>query len=195
MREKEVWRGGNMLYPVPPAMAAVAGKDGSTNFLTVAWTGTVCSDPPMLSISVRPERWSHHMLKETGEFTLNMTTEALVRAADYAGVKSGRNVDKWKETGLTPLPASKVGAPIIAESPVNLECRVKEVLELGSHDMFLAEVVAVDVDKDLLDEKGRLDLLKARPAAYVHGEYYGLGKLLGTFGYSVRKPETGKKRR
>ena len=176
-----------MLYPVPAAMVAVAGADGSTNFLTVAWTGTVCSDPPMVSISVRPERWSYHMLRETGEFTLNMTTEALIRAADYGGVRSGRSVDKWKETGLTPAPASKVGAPVIAESPVNLECRVTKVLELGSHHMFLAEVLAVDVDRSLLDGKGRLDLARACPAVYSHGEYYGLGKLLGTFGYSVKK--------
>ncbi len=182
-----------MLYPVPAAMVAAKGADGSTNFFTVAWTGTICSDPPMLSISVRPERWSYHMIRETGEFTVNMTTEKLVRAADYAGVRSGRDVDKWKETGLTPMEAAKVSAPVIAESPVNLECQVTEILELGSHHMFLARVLAVDVDEALLDEKGRLDLSKALPAVYSHGEYYGLGKLLGSFGYSVRK-KTGKAR-
>ncbi|MBQ7535887.1 MAG: flavin reductase family protein [Stomatobaculum sp.] len=185
---KEIWRPGNMLYPVPAVMVSCAGKEGRTDIITVAWTGTVCSSPPMVSISIRPERFSYHMIRETGEFVINLTTEKLVRAADLCGVKSGRDTDKWKLAGLTPEKASRVAAPMIAESPVNIECRVTEVLPLGSHHMFLGEVAAVQVDASLLDENGRLDLQKAAPAVYSHGEYYGLGKLVGTFGYSVRKP-------
>ena len=185
---KEIWRPGNMLYPVPAVMVSCAGKEGRTDIITVAWTGTVCSSPPMVSISIRPERFSYHMIRETGEFVVNLTTEKLVRAADLCGVKSGRDTDKWKLTGLTPGKASRVAAPLIAESPVNIECRVTEVLPLGSHHMFLGEVAAVQVDASLLDGNGRLDLQKAAPAVYSHGEYYGLGRLVGTFGYSVRKP-------
>ena len=177
-----------MLYPVPAVMVSCADREGRTDIITVAWTGTVCSSPPMVSISIRPERFSYHMIRETGEFVVNLTTEKLVRAADLCGVKSGRDTDKWKLAGLTPEKASQVAAPLIAESPVNIECRVTEVLPLGSHHMFLGEVAAVQVDASLLDESGRLDLQKAAPAVYSHGEYYGLGKLIGTFGYSVRKP-------
>ena len=176
-----------MLYPVPAVMVTVGEFAGPSNIITIAWTGTVCTNPPMLYISVRPERYSYRMLRESGEFVVNMTTKKLARAADFCGVRSGRDLDKWKETGLTPEAASVVNAPLIAESPVNIECRVKEVLELGSHHMFLAEVCAVDVDGGLLDEKGRLALEKAEPVVYSHGEYYGLSGLIGSFGYSVRK--------
>lgn len=160
----------------------------------MAWAGTVCSDPVMISISVRPERYSYHILKESGEFVINLTTEQLVRQADEAGVKSGRDVDKWALLGLTPERGKHVSAPLIAESPVNIECRVRDILPLGSHHMFLAEVLAVHVEQRLLDERGRLALERARLVAYSHGEYYGLGKLLGSFGYSVRKKaaSTGK---
>ncbi len=187
MMAKQVWKPGNMLYPVPAVMVSCGDGNGNDNFLTVAWAGTVCSDPPMVSISVRPERWSYHLLKESGEFVINLTTEALARETDLAGVRSGKDTDKWALTGLTREPSEKVKVPRIAECPVNIECRVTEVLPLGSHHMFLAKVLAVAVDGALLDRSGRLDLRKAGLLAYSHGEYYGLGRLFGTFGFSVRK--------
>lgn len=193
-KKRAVWRPGNMLYPVPAAMVSMADKEGRDNIITVAWTGTICSDPAMLYISVRPERYSYHMIRETGEFVVNLTTASLAWATDYCGVKSGRDVDKWKETGLTRAAASKVKAPLIAQCPVNLECRVTEVKELGSHHMFLAEVVAVDVDEAYMDEKGTFHLNRAGLMAYSHGRYMALGKELGTFGCSVRK-RAGKKGR
>lgn len=186
---------GNMLYPVPAVMVTVADKEGNSNIFTVAWAGTVCSDPPMLSISVRPERYSYHMIKETGEFVVNLTTEKLVRATDFCGVRSGRDTDKWKETGLTKEKAAVVSVPLIRESPVNLECRVTKVEELGTHHMFLAEVVSVDVNEDYMDEKDTFHLSAAKPLAYSHGRYYGLGECLGTFGYSVRKTRNGRKKK
>lgn len=189
MRKTQVWKPGNMLYPVPAAMVSVADREGNTNIITVAWTGTICSDPAMLYISVRPERHSYHMIRETGEFVVNLTTKKLVKAADYCGVRSGRDVDKWKEMKLTPGKAQKVCAPIIEESPVNLECRVTEVKELGTHHMFLAEVVAVDVDEAYLNEKGKFELNSTELVAYSHGEYLETGRCLGTFGFSVKKPE------
>lgn len=176
-----------MVYPVPAVMVTVVDREGKSNIITVAWTGTVCTNPPMVYISVRPDRYSYAMLKETGEFVINLTTEALAFATDFCGVRSGRDLDKWKETGLTPLPASKAGAPLIAESPVNIECRVTEIKELGSHHMFLADVVAVNVDESLLNQNGKFELHRSKPIVYSHGEYYGLSGLLGTFGYSVRK--------
>lgn len=185
--EKTVWKPGTMLYPVPAVMVSCADKAGNQNIVTVAWTGTVCSEPPMVYISVRPERFSHHMIEETGEFVINLTTEELCAATDYCGVRSGAKVNKWEDCHLTPQKAAKVAAPLIAESPVNLECRVTQKLSLGSHDMFLAEVVAVDVDGCYLDENGRFALEKCRLVSYSHGEYYSLGKLLGTFGYTVKK--------
>lgn len=184
-----------MLYPVPAVIVSCADRNGESNLFTVAWTGTVCTNPPMLSISVRPERYSYHMLKETGEFVVNMTTEKLVRAADFCGVRSGRDMDKWEKCGLTRQEAAKVSVPLIAESLVNIECRVREVITLGSHDLFLADVLAVNVDPDLLDVKGKLCLETAKPSVYSHGEYYGLGKLLGTFGYSVKKKGNGRKKK
>ena len=184
---KEVWRGGNMLYPVPAVMVSCRGNDGRSNLITVAWAGTVCSDPAMVSISVRPERFSHQLIAESGEFAINLTTEALVRKADEAGVRSGRDCNKWELLGLTEEEASKIKAPLVKESPVNLECRVTERIPLGTHDLFLAEVLAVDVDKSLMDEKGKFCLEKAKLVTYSHGEYYALGALLGTYGYSVRK--------
>ena len=184
---KRQFKPGNMLYPVPAVMVSVSDKEGNSNIITVAWTGTVCTNPPMLSISVRPERYSYHMIRETGEFVVNLTTEKLAYATDYCGVKSGRDTDKWKAVGLPREKASQVLAPLIKECPVNLECRVKRVDELGSHHMFLAEVVAVHVDEAYMDEKDTFHLSDAKPLAYSHGRYYGLGKCLGTFGYSVKK--------
>lgn len=184
---KELWKPGNMLYPLPVVMVSVADRDGRPNIITVAWAGTICTNPPMLSISVRPERYSYPILKETGEFVVNLTTRELAFATDYCGVKSGRDVDKFKELGLTPLKAEQVGAPLIAESPVNIECKVREVLPLGSHHMFLADVVAVHADEKYMDEKHKFHLEKAEPIVYSHGAYLVCGEQLGTFGYSVRK--------
>lgn len=191
IHRKTEFRPGNMLYPVPAVMVSAADKEGNSNILTIAWAGTVCSDPPMVSISVRPERYSHHMITETGEFVINLTTEKLAWATDFCGVRSGRDTDKWKAAGLTPEKARKVAVPLIAESPVNLECRVVKTEHLGTHDMFLAEIVAVDVDEAYMDEKGTFHLSAAGPLAYSHGRYYGLGACLGTFGYSVKKAKAG----
>ena len=178
---------GNMLYPLPVVMVSSADADGKPNIITIAWTGTICSDPPMVSISVRKERYSHKLISESGEFVINLTTEELAFATDYCGVKSGKDVDKFKEMNLTPLKADVVKAPLIAESPVNLECKVTEVKELGTHDMFLAEVVAVHVDDSYMDEKNKFHLEYAKPIVYSHGTYLKTGEELGTFGYSVKK--------
>lgn len=184
---KELWKPGNMLYPLPVVMVSLADRDGRPNIITVAWVGTVCTNPPMVSISVRPERYSYPILKETGEFVINLTTKELTFATDYCGVKSGRDVDKFKEMGLTAIPASQVKAPMIGESPVNIECKVRQVLPLGSHDMFLADVVAVHADEKYMDENHKFHLEQTDPIIYSHGSYFGCGELLGTFGYSVRK--------
>jgi len=178
---------GNMLYPLPVVMVSVADRNGQANILTVAWAGTVCTNPPMVSISVRPSRYSYSMLMETREFVINLTTKELVYATDFCGVKSGREIDKWKETGLTPVPSEQVKVPCIAESPVNIECKVVKVEQLGSHDMFTAEVVAVHADDKYMDKKGSFHLSDARPIVYSHGEYFALGERLGKFGYSVQK--------
>ena len=178
---------GNMLYPLPAVMVSVADREGRTNIITVAWAGTICTKPPMVSISVRPSRYSHHMILETGGFVINLTTRALVRATDYCGVRSGRDVDKWKEAGLTPMRSDAVDAPCIAECPVNIECRVVRTEQLGSHDMFIAEVAAVHVDDRYMDGKGRFHLEDARPIVYSQGEYYDLGEKLGRLGYCVQK--------
>lgn len=178
---------GNMLYPLPVVMVSVADREGNSDIVTVAWAGTICTNPPMVSISVRPERYSHHMLMETGEFVINLTTKELAFATDYCGVKSGRDVDKWKEAKLTPVMGKAVKVPCIAESPVNIECRVVKVESLGSHDMFTAEVVAVQVDDAYMDEKNSFQLSHAKPIVYSHGEYYLLGEKLGRFGYSIQK--------
>ena len=190
---KQTWQGGNMLYPLPAVMVSCASEAGEKDIVTVAWAGTVCTNPPMLSISLRPERHSYHIVRESGEFVVNLVTARLQRACDWCGVRSGRDYDKWAECRLTPAPATTLGlAPAIAESPVSIECRVRDVLELGSHHMFLAEVTAVQVEEGLLDERGRLDLARAGLTAYSHGEYFELGRRIGTFGYSVRKrPATG----
>ncbi len=183
---REVWKPGNMLYPVPAIMVTV-GDEEVNNIITIAWTGTVNSDPAMVSISVRKSRYSHELLMKNREFVINLVTKKLARAMDYCGVKSGRDVDKFKEMRLTRGKAVKVNAPIIEESPVNIECVVKQVISLGSHDMFLAEVLAVDVDDSYMDESGRFNLEKANLVAYSHGQYYTLGENIGKFGFSVKK--------
>lgn len=185
--KKQEWRPGNMLYPVPAVMVSCQRENEKPNIITVAWAGTICSDPVMLSISVRKERYSHRIISETKEFVVNLTTKDLCRATDYCGVRSGRDVDKFKEMNLTPQKSSKINAPAIAESPVNIECKVVNVIELGSHDMFIAKVEAVHVDEKLLDDKGRLRLEDANLLAYSHGEYFELGKKIGKFGFSVAK--------
>ncbi len=190
--EKRQFKPGNMLYPVPAVLVTAADREGNSNIFTVAWAGTICTNPPMLSISVRPERHSYHMIRETGEFVVNLTTESMAWATDYCGVRSGRDTDKWKDTGLTPEKANVVNVPVIKESPVNIECRVVKVEELGSHHMFIADVVAVDVDEAYMDEKDTFHLSMAKPLAYSHGRYYGMGEELGSFGYSVRKAEKKK---
>lgn len=193
---KQIWKPGNMVYPLPAVMVSTADREGNDNIITVAWTGTVCTNPAMLYISVRPERYSYHMLRESGEFVVNLTTEKLAKATDWCGVRSGRDFDKWKEMHLTRGKAEKLTyAPIIQESPVNIECKVTEVQELGSHHMFLAKVGAVQVDESYMNETGKLELNDTQLLAYSHGEYYTLGKKLGTFGYSVRKQTAGKKKK
>ena len=193
---KQIWKPGNMVYPLPAVMVSTADREGNDNIITVAWTGTVCTNPAMLYISVRPERYSYHMLRESGEFVVNLTTEKLAKATDWCGVRSGRDFDKWKEMHLTRGKAEKLTyAPIIQERPVNIECKVTEVQELGSHHMFLAKVEAVQVDESYMNETGKFELNDTQLLAYSHGEYYTLGKKLGTFGYSVRKQTAGEKKK
>ena len=184
---KQTWKPGNMLYPLPVVMVSCKRPDEKPNIVTVAWAGTICSDPVMLSISVRKERYSHAIISETGEFVVNLVNSDLTYATDYCGVKSGKDVDKFKEMKLTPCAVEGVSAPGIAESPVNLACKVRQVIPLGSHDMFIAEVVSVQVDDKYMNETGRFELNKADLVAYSHGEYYNLGEKLGSFGYSVKK--------
>ena len=192
---KEIWKPGNMLYPLPVVMVSVRDRDGQDNIITVAWAGTVCTNPPMVSISVRPERHSYRMIKESGEFVINLVTEQLVKAADYCGVRSGRDVDKFKEMRLEKAEAEKIHAPMILNSPVNIECKVTEVKKLGSHHMFLAEVLAVQIDEQYLNEKNKFELNKTGLMAYSHGEYLSLGKKIGRFGYSVKKKKTKHKKK
>ena len=184
---KQFWKPGNMLNPVPVVMVSCADKNGNTNIITIAWAGTICTNPPMVSISVRPERFSYDMIDQTGEFVVNLTTKELVKACDYCGVVSGREVDKFKKMNLTPLAMEHVKAPGIAESPINLECRVVEKKELGSHTMFLAKVLGVTVDESYMDETGKFHINETGLVMYSHGEYFQMGQKLGKFGYSIQK--------
>ena len=187
------WKPGTMVYPLPAAIAT-CGDMNTSNMLTVAWTGTICTNPPMLYISVRPERHSYGLIRSSMEFTLNLTTAEMARATDLAGVRSGRDGDKWELTGLTPAPGSANACPVIAESPVSIECRVKSILHLGSHDMFMAEVVNVIADDRWLDPAtGAFDLAASGIMAYCHGGYYALGEKLGNFGFSVAKNKNKKR--
>ena len=190
------WKAGTMIYPLPAVLVSCGAAPEEYNLITVAWTGTVCTSPPMCYISVRPGRHSYSIIRRTGEFVINLTTARLARATDWCGVRSGRDCDKFAQMGLTPVAAAVVGAPAVAEAPVSIECRVREVIPLGSHDMFLAEVVNVLVDDAYVDpDSGRLDLERAQLMAYCHGEYFRLGEVLGHFGWSVRKRRKGSRGR
>ncbi len=185
---KTEWNPGNMLYPVPAVMVSCGSSPKDYNIITVSWTGTINTNPPMLYISVRPERHSYEIIKRNMEFVVNLTTEKLAYSTDFNGVKTGKNMNKFKESRLTPLAAKKTNTVFIGESPLSIECKVKQIIPLGSHDMFIAEVVNVIVDEKLIDKKtNRLRLDKANLLAYSHGFYYILGKRLGKFGYSVKK--------
>lgn len=186
---KETWKPGNMLYPLPAVLVSTRGTDGRDNLMTAAWTGTVCTNPPMLYISVRKSRYSYAALHETGVFGISLTTESLVRAADYCGVRSGREHDKFTECGLTKEKGEEISVALVGESPVTIECRVAEEKELGSHVLFLADVVSVHADRQYMDENGRFCLERAHPVVYSHGTYFTLGKACGTFGFSVKKKE------
>lgn len=192
---RQYWKPSNLLNPVPAVMVTCSDGEGHDNVMTAAWAGTICSDPVMVSVSIRKERYSHDIIANSGEFVICLTNRKLTKVTDFVGVRSGRDMDKFALEGdlhITKARAKLVKAPLIAESPLCLECRVKQILELGSHDMFVAEVVSTDVDDQYLDENGRLDLRKADLIAYSHGEYYALGELLGKFGYSVKKPRRKK---
>ncbi len=192
---KQSWKPGTLIYPLPAVLVTTGATPEEYNMLTIAWTGTICTDPPMCYISVRKERHSYDIIRRTGEFCINLTTEAMAHATDWCGVRSGRNEDKWKATGLTPMTNPHVSAPIIAESPLSICCRVREIKELGSHDMFIADVVGVEADDRYIDpETGKFSLDKANPIVYSHGEYYSLGKLIGHFGWSVRKKTTKRRK-
>lgn len=191
---KETWKGGALLAPVPPTMVTCKSGDVS-NILTIAWAGTLNTIPPKTYISVRPERFSYNLIKESGVFVINLTTESLVWACDFCGVRSGAKIDKFKEMNLATSPASKIDVPILADSPINIECRVTDIVELGSHHMFIADIIAIDVAQQLLDKNGRLQMEKANLVAYSHGEYFALGEKLGSFGYSVKKTKKKPKRK
>ena len=192
---KQNWKPGNMLYPIPAVLVSCKGADGEENILTVGWAGTINTNPPMLSISVRPERHSYELIRSSKEFVVNLTTKDMVWATDYCGVVSGRDVDKFAKCGFNKQKADVVSCPMIAESPVNIECRVTEEKKLGSHSMFIAKVVAVHADETYMDAKGKFSLASANPIVYCHGEYFALGAKIGRFGYSVRKNKKSKKRR
>ena len=186
--EKISWKPGTMVYPAPAVLVTVGAEPAEWNMLTIAWTGTICTDPALLYISVRPSRYSYPLLIKHGEFTLNLTTDRMARATDWAGVRSGADFNKWKETGLTPLPGEKVASPTIAESPLSIECKVREIVKLGTHDMFIAEVLNLRADPRWIDKTtGAFSLKKAGLLVYVHGAYYSLGDFIGKFGFSVKK--------
>lgn len=190
------WRASNLLNPLPVVLVTSMDENGKSNVMTAAWAGTICSDPVMVSVSIRKSRYSHELIKRSGEFVINMPGEDMALFTDYAGVYSGRNTDKFALDGqyqATLIPSEKVKTMTIKECPIALECRVKEIRELGSHDMFMAEVVSVSVDDKCLDEAGHLDMSKAKLIAYSHGEYFALGRKLGKFGFSTSKKERNRR--
>lgn len=193
---KLIWKPGTMIYPLPAVMVSCGAVMEEFNIITVSWTGTICTNPPMCYISLRPERHSYGIIKRTGEFVINLTTKDLVYAADWCGVKSGRDYNKFKEMGLTPVMATSVKAPMIAESPVSIECRVKEIKELGSHHMFISDVLTVNAENSLFDEKsGVFRLNEANLISYSHGKYFETGKFTGKFGFSVEKKKTKRRKK
>lgn len=190
------WKPGTMIYPVPVVLVSCGDKQTGFNIITIAWTGTLCTKPPLCYISVRPERYSYNLIRSTGEYVINLTTRELAFATDWCGVKSGRDVDKFKEMKLTPVKAQIVAAPLIAESPLNIECRIRDVIHLGSHDMFISEVIAINAEESLINPlTGAFQLSHADPICYAHGRYFSLGRMLGTFGYSVRKKKKAFRRK
>jgi flavin reductase (DIM6/NTAB) family NADH-FMN oxidoreductase RutF len=191
--KKTKFKPGNMLYPLPAVMVSCGDIHGISNILTIAWTGTLCTNPPMAYIAVRPERHSYNIIRNSGEFVINLTTKKLIRATDFCGVRSGKDHNKWSDCHLTPMAADTVKCPLIKESPVNIECKVSQVLELGSHHVFIADVTAVHVDDRFLDKNGTFHLEDADLIAYSHGTYFDLGKPLGNFGFSVRKKTLGRR--
>ena len=188
------WKPGTMVYPLPAVLVSCGKTEDEYNLLTIAWTGTLCSNPPMCYISVRPERHSYALIKRDMEFVINLTTEEMARATDWCGVRSGRDYKKFQETGLTPIPSAVVGAPSVGESPLSIECRVKEIVPLGSHDMFVADVVNIRANEKYLDPAtGKFELSESHPLVYLHGAYYALGQKIGKFGWSVEKQTTKQK--
>lgn len=188
---KQDWKPGTLVYPVPAVLVSCGATPEEYNLLTIAWTGTICTNPAMCYISVRPERHSYELIKRTREFVINLTTESMAKATDWCGVRSGRDFNKWKETGLTPAPGSVVACPVVKESPLSIECRVKEIIPLGSHDMFIAEVVNIQIDEQYLDPTtAKFELDASHPLAYLHGAYYSLGEKIGKFGFSVEKKKS-----
>jgi flavin reductase (DIM6/NTAB) family NADH-FMN oxidoreductase RutF len=193
---KILWKAGTMVYPVPAVMVSCGSEPSEFNIFTVSWTGTICTDPAMCYISVRPNRHSYNIIRKNGAYVINLTTKSLAYATDWCGVKSGKDHDKFAEMKLTPIPASVINAPMIKESPVNIECVVKNVIELGSHHMFISEVVAVNADEEYISKKtGVFRLSDAEPICYLHGRYYETGKMIGKFGFSVEKPKKKKKKK
>lgn len=192
---KQLWKAGTVLYPLPAVMISCGNIDGESNIFTAAWTGIINSEPPMTYVSIRPSRHSYNIIKQSGEFVINTTTESLAEQTDFCGVRSGRDVDKFKEMKLTRQKAAYVKCPLIAESPLSIECRVTQIIPLGSHDMFMAEILGVMADEKYMCENGKFDFAGSKPICYSHGEYFGLGKYLGKFGYSVAKSKEKKKRK
>lgn len=182
------WKPGTMIYPLPAALVSCGDAPDNYNLITVSWMGTICSNPPMCYISVRPERHSYQLIKDSGAFVINLTNESMAYATDWCGVKSGRNFDKFKKMQLTPIKAEMVNAPMIQEAPLCIECKVKEIIHLGSHDMFIADVLNVQADRQFIDpETDTFDLAKAKLIAYSHGHYYKLGEEIGKFGWTIKK--------
>jgi flavin reductase (DIM6/NTAB) family NADH-FMN oxidoreductase RutF len=192
--DKVEWNPGTMIYPLPAVMVSCGTNEEEFNIITISWTGTICTDPPMCYISVRPERHSYNIIKRAGGYVINLTTASLAKATDWCGVKTGARVKKFHDTGLTPAPAKYVNAPLILESPVNIECKVKEIIELGSHHMFISEVIAIHADARYIEpESGAFRLDKADMICYSHGKYFTLGNIVGKFGFSVKKGKKGKR--
>lgn len=193
---KQAWKPGTMIYPLPAVLVSCGSDESEYNIITISWIGTICTNPPLCYISVRPERHSYSIIKKNMEFVINLTTENLAYATDWCGVKSGKFFDKFKEMQLTPEKAQKVNAPLISESPINIECVVTQIIPLGSHDMFIAEVVAINADEKYINTNTQeFDLSKAKPICYSHGKYFCLSDLIGGFGFSVMKPKTKKRKK